>query len=217
MMKIILPERRLLKKTAAVDYYDWYYMFPIGMVMRYRLKKIVQLMGDETYQNLLELGTGSGIFLPELSRHCKNLFAIDIHGMSDHMQDLFHAYKLRNCELSTQSIEYTNFPDNFFDAIVAASVLEFLEDLDKAVNEIRRILKKDGVFITICPMESRFLDYLISLYSLRPPGEEFGESRKYVTTTLEENFEVLVKGYMMPLVGKYYPLYTHYKLKNANP
>jgi ubiquinone/menaquinone biosynthesis C-methylase UbiE len=214
-MKIILPERSLLKKTAEVDYFHWYYTFPISMVMRYRLKKIIQLMGNERYSNLLEVGIGSGIFLPELSRHCENLYAIDIHEEHDHIHKLCNHYDIKNYNLSTQNIENTNFPDNFFDTIVAASVLEFLEELDKAVGEIKRILKKDGLFITICPMESRFLDYLISLYSLKPAGEEFGESRIYVTTTLEENFSVLVRGYMMPLVGKYYPVYTHYKLKNA--
>ena len=214
-MKIIIPERSLLKKTADVDYFNWYYTFPIGMVMRYRLKKIIQLLGKGCYSNLLEVGMGSGILLPELSRHCENLYAIDIHGEIDYINTLLDRYSVKNYHISTQNIEHTKFPDNFFDAIVAASVLEFLDDLDAAIREIKRILKKDGLFITICPMESRFLDYLVSLYSLKPAGEEFGESRMYVTTTLEENFTVLVKGYMTPLIGKYYPVYTHYKLKNA--
>ncbi len=214
-MKIIIPDRSLLKKTADVDYFNWYYTFPINMVMRYRLKKIIQLMGSDRYANLLEVGMGSGIFLPELSRHCENLYAIDIHGKTDHIHTLLNHYGIQNYDLSTQSIEYTKFPDNFFDAIVAVSALEFFADLNKAFKEIKRILKKDGILLTICPMENMVLDYLISFYSSKPAGEEFGESRKYVTTALEENFTVLVKGYMTPLIGKYYPVYTHYKLKNA--
>ena len=69
-------------------------------------------------------------------------------------------YGITNYNVSTQSIENTNFANNFFDAVVAVSLLEFVPDLPKAINEIKRILKSDGVFITICPMGSKFLDFL---------------------------------------------------------
>jgi ubiquinone/menaquinone biosynthesis C-methylase UbiE len=115
--------------------------------------------------------------------------------------------------LSTQNIEQTNFPDASFDAIVAVSVLEFVSDIQKALNEIKRILKNDGIFITICPMESKFLDFVLSFYTSKKPDEEFGSSRKNVSKLLESNFTVVKKGYMTPLIGKVFPVYTFYKLK----
>lgn len=211
----MIPDKNLLVKTGEVDYYDWNYKFPISIIQKYRFKKIIKLLGNETYPNLLEIGMGSGIFLPELSKHCKNLYAFDIHDKLDHIHDLCKLYNIKNYNLSTQSIECTNFPDNHFDVIVAISVLEFLEDLDTALSEIKRILKKEGFFITICPMESNFLDYLLSFYTNKAPKEEFRKSRQYVTKTLEENFSVIKKGYMIPLIGQYFPIYTHYKLKNS--
>lgn len=214
-MKITFPDKNLLVKTGEVDYYDWNYKFPISIIQKYRFKKIIKLLGNETYSNLLEIGMGSGIFLPELSKHCNNLYAIDIHDKLDHIHDLCKFYDIKNYNLSTQNIECTNFPDNHFDLIAAISVLEFLEDLDTALSEIRRILKKEGFFITICPMESKFLDYLLSFYANKAPKEEFRKSRQYVTKTLEENFSIIKKGYMLPLIGKYFPIYTHYKLKNS--
>lgn len=211
----MIPDKNLLVKTGEVDYYDWNYKFPISIIQKYRFKKIIKLLGNETYPNLLEIGMGSGIFLPELSKHCKNLYAFDIHDKLDHIHDLCKLYNIKNYNLSTQSIECTNFPDNHFDVIVAISVLEFLKDLDTALSEIKRILKNEGFFITICPMESNFLDYLLSFYTNKAPKEEFRKSRQYVTKTLEENFSVIKKGYMIPLIGQYFPIYTHYKLKNS--
>jgi len=94
-------------------------------------------------------------------------------------------------------------------------VLEFVPDIQKAVSEIKRILKKDGIFITICPMESRILDFFLSFYTRKTPKEEFGNSRQKVSKILEQNFIIVKKGYMTPLIGKFFPVYTHYKLKKS--
>lgn len=213
-IKLILPDKKLLAKTGDVDYYDWNYKFPIKYIQKYRFKKIVQLLGKEIYNRLLEAGTGSGIFLPELSKHCVQLYACDIHHDFDNIASLCSKYGIKNYNLSTQSIDKTNFPDESFDAIVAVSLLEFVPDIQKAVSEIKRILKEDGVFITICPMESSILDFFLSLYTRKSPKEESGDARQKVSKILEENFTILKKGYMIPIIGKFFPVYTHYKLKN---
>lgn len=212
-MKIFLPDKKLLKKTGDVDYYDWVYTFPLKYIIRYRFKRIVQLLGKKKYPVLLEAGTGSGIFLPELSKHCERLYACDIHHHFDDVALICETYGIKNYDLSTQSIEHTNFPNEYFDAVVAVSLLEFVPDLQKALSEIKRILKNDGVFITICPMENAVLDFFVSLYSSKPASAEFGDARRHVSKLLEQNFTVIKKGYMIPFIGKFFPVYTHYKLK----
>ena len=212
-MKIIIPEKSMLSRTNAVDYFYWNYKFPIKFIQLYRFKTLTRLLGNVIYPRLLEIGTGSGIFLPELARHCDSLYASDIHPYFENIDHLLNYYNVRNYELKSQSIEKTDYPDNFFDAIVGVSVLEFVDNLDAALTEIKRILNKDGVFLTICPMESKFLDSILSLYSKKKPREEFGESRHYVAKALEHDFIVVQKGYMIPIIGKLFPVYTHYKLK----
>ena len=214
-MKLFLPDKKLLKKTGEVDYYDWYYKFPIKYILQYRLKKIVQLLGKKKYPVLLEAGTGSGVFLPELSKHCERLYACDIHHDFDNIAVICETYGIKDYNLSTQSIDHTNFPNESFDAVVAVSMLEFVPDIQKALSEIKRILKKDGVFITSCPMESIILDFFLSFYTRKPPKEEFGDARQKVSKLLEQNFTILKKGYMVPLIGRFFPVYTHYKLKKG--
>lgn len=209
---MIYPEKSLLNKTGEVDYFNWNYEFPIKYIQRYRFKRILSLLENKRYPMLLEAGTGSGIFLPELARHCDKLHACDIHPHFKNIEQLLKHYNINNYELKSQSIEKTDYPDNHFDAIVAVSVLEFVDNLQAALTEIKRILKNDGVFITICPMNSKILDAVLSLYSEKKPKDEFGESRIYVGKALEQNFTVIKKGYMLPIIGKLFPVYTHFKL-----
>ncbi len=215
--KLFLPDKNLLKTTSDLDYYHWSYKFPLKYLMKYRYHKILELLGDKKYHSILEAGTGSGIFLPELSKHCEHLYACDIHENFENIADMCNKCGVKDIDLSTQSIDNTNFPDQSFDAVVALSLLEFVPDIQKALTEIKRILKKDGVFITIIPMESNLLDFFLSFYLRKSPKEEFADSRQKVSKTLEKNFTISKKGYLMPFLGKIFPVYTHYKLKTECP
>ena len=87
-MKIIIPKKNNLIRTNDVDYFNWNYKFPIKYVQLYRFKTIAKMLGNKIYPRLLETGTGSGIFLPELARHCEKLYASDIHPYFDNIENL---------------------------------------------------------------------------------------------------------------------------------
>lgn len=49
--------------------------------------------------------------------------------------------------------ERINFPDHYFDRVLAIHVLEHLPDLPGALDEIRRVLRPDGSFEVVIPCE----------------------------------------------------------------
>lgn len=53
--------------------------------------------------------------------------------------------------LSVGDIESLHFPDNFFDAVIAMGVLEYLPDYSVALSELHRILRPGGVLILTVP------------------------------------------------------------------
>ena len=214
-MKLYLPDPNMLETTGSVDYYHWNFKFPIKYIQRFRFKALLRLMGDTVYDKLLEVGTGSGIFLPELSSHCRNLYAIDIHDKMSAVKELCRQLSI-NATLKRCSIENTPFPDDLFDLIIAVSVLEFVQDLDMALAEIKRILKPNGSFLTICPRQSPVLDFILNLYTRRTPEEEFGGTRKNVYLKLEKGFSVVEKKIFPPILGKFISVYYYYKFSKPD-
>jgi ubiquinone/menaquinone biosynthesis C-methylase UbiE len=210
-MKLRLPDRQLLSKTNDVDYYYWNYQFPIKYIQRYRFKSILKLMDADIYDNLLEIGTGSGIFLKELSTHCRQLYAIDIHDKIECVQQFCDDQQIDSV-VTQCSIERTIFPDEFFDAIIGISVLEFVCNLRSAINEIKRIMKPGGIFVTICPQKSFLLDWILSFFTDKSPDDEFINSRAEISPMLENSFKVIKKRFYPPILGRLMPVYHSYKL-----
>ena len=61
--------------------------------------------------------------------------------------------------------EKLNFPDNYFNRILAVHVLEHLPDLPSALKEIHRLLKPEGDFCVIIPCEGGLAHRIARLIS----------------------------------------------------
>jgi ubiquinone/menaquinone biosynthesis C-methylase UbiE len=208
---MILPDPAFLKQTNSLDYFHWNYQFPIKYIQRFRFQAILKMLGQQPVESILEVGTGSGIFLPELSRHCRDLHACDVHNNMGAVEEMCRLTGTK-ATLRTCPLENTGYPDAKFDIVIAVSVLEFVDDLDQSLREIQRILKPGGNFLAICPHKSETLDYVLSFYSRRKPEEEFGDARSKVCPSLEKNFKVIEKRVFPGIIGRVLPVYNYYKL-----
>ena len=85
---LLLPPRELVPKPDADDPVDYYYKPLTARLYRARLELAVDLLGVGRYPSLLEVGFGSGIFLPELAGHTDRLVAVDIHPESAQVEEM---------------------------------------------------------------------------------------------------------------------------------
>ena len=117
------------------------------------------LIKDATFDNILDIGYGSGIFFPELKKHSSNLFGIDIHEYHTEIQKTLFEYGIET-NLSKANIDKLPFTDNFFECIIAISVLEHIKNLEKTLLEILRVLKPNGIFLVGIPIKNKFMNLI---------------------------------------------------------
>ena len=117
-----------------MDEAAWNYRPLLGRIQRLRFELIVSLLPDRSTERLLEVGYGSGVFLPELRKHCNALYGIDPHRENDEIKKILGRFDVA-AQLESGSVATMPFEDGFFDSIVAVSTLEFVDDIQAAAEQ----------------------------------------------------------------------------------
>ena len=97
------------------------------------------------HKAVLELATGTGLI-------AKNIVNSAVHiEATDASPEMIAEAKRDNCSaklhFSVQDMFHLPYADESFDAIIVANALHIVPELEKALSEIRRVLKDDGVLI----------------------------------------------------------------------
>jgi ubiquinone/menaquinone biosynthesis C-methylase UbiE len=153
----LLP-REMLVKTGPHDHAGWNYEALLGYLQRQRFHLARRLLPTRRVDRILEIGYGSGIFMPELRQHCDRLDGVDVHQRKDEVTG-----KLRHAGVSatlhTASAEELPFENRTFDVVVAVSTLEFVDDISRSVCEISRVLRPGGAAVAVIPGDHPLLDW----------------------------------------------------------
>lgn len=105
---------------------------------------------------LLEIGCSSGYFLKDLKDKFGNAEVVGADVVS---QPLFNlAQQLPNTPLLQFDLLECPLPDNCLDAVIMLNVLEHIEDDFKALKQVFRILKPNGVLILEVPAGPELYD-----------------------------------------------------------
>jgi ubiquinone/menaquinone biosynthesis C-methylase UbiE len=206
-MKLNLLPRENLIKTGPVDEGDWVYRPVVRRITRMRFRMILNLLGAGKLDRVLEIGYGSGVFLPELGKRCSELHGIDIHPMADAVRQELAKVKT-TVTLKTAGAESIPYPDNYFDAAVAVSSLEFVSDLDAAFLEIKRVLKPTGRLIFVTPGTSKILDVGLKLITGNDAQKDFAGRRQVVLPTAHKYFQFMRTLTAPPLIGRLLRIYV---------
>jgi SAM-dependent methyltransferase len=211
----LLPKEALIS-TGDVDHANWNYRPVLGWIQRLRFKLICSLLGKRRYPRLLEIGYGSGIFMPELSLHCDELYGIDPHAQPQAVEKILSQHGIA-AHLKSGSAESMEYPESFFDAIVVVSALEFIPDLERACAEMRRILCPSGVLVIVTPGYSAVVDFGLKVLTGKDPDQDFGERRKNILPCLSRHFHVQRRIDRPPLIHGFVRLYSALKLSHKPP
>lgn len=208
----LLPPDALVK-TGDVDHADWNHKLLLGSISRARFHLIKQLLGNRHGARILEIGYGSGVFLPELAGYADELYGVDIHSRNTEVAEKLAEFDV-SAELAAGGAENMKWQDNFFDFVVAVSALEFVSDLDTVCLEVKRILKSTGSFLVITPGHSPLLDFGLKILTGKSAKEDFADRRELILPTLDKYFKVK-KELAFPLYGSsFIKLYTALELQS---
>ncbi|MBI4981623.1 MAG: class I SAM-dependent methyltransferase [Candidatus Omnitrophica bacterium] len=157
-MNILLPDKGNIPVTGPEDPALFYYKSIMRNFYLKRLALAVGLIDKESKENILDLGYGSGILLPELSRHSQKIFGLDSHLNAGPVKKML---KKENKFAYLASGDISNLPykNDSFDCIVCLSVLEHMENLDSCIDEIVRVARPSGQIIVGVPVDN----FLMSL------------------------------------------------------
>jgi SAM-dependent methyltransferase len=202
----VLP-RDALVKTGDLDQADWNFRPFLGWVQRLRLRSVASVLAAAPHASrLLEVGYGSGVFLPELARHADETWGADIHpnAAAVSAQLAAHGNPARLLRASSAALPYR---DAAFDTVVAVSTLEFVSDVATAVGELVRVTKPGGRLVIVTPGQSALLDFGLRVLTGERAEDTFEGRRGFVVPAVERTARIVELRTLPPLAGRILPLY----------
>ena len=111
---------------------------------------------EKQHEKILDFGCGSGVMLPFLAQHGRQVIAMDID--LEPLQRIQKNIPLaENVQvLNTNEISISQLAARSFDLIVALDVLEHVDDLPRTLSELINLLKPGGELVISGPTENIF-------------------------------------------------------------
>lgn len=184
----LLPEEDLLV-TSEIDHANWNYRPLLGRIQRLRFDLIRSILRGMRATRLLEIGYGSGVFFPELSKYSDELYGIDPHPFPEKVSSVLaqNGVKVHLVQGTAADLPFKN---GFFQIVVAVSALEFIDDLGKVCQEVKRVLQPGGSFVVVTPGHSPILDLGVRIMTGASPKSDFQGRRESVLPNLNREFVV---------------------------
>ena len=128
----------------------------------------LSLIPHQRFERVLDLGCSDGV----LSEKIKNITQGQLIGVDNYPQRYGRA-ETRGIIVKEADINHgLPFGDNEFDLVFAGETIEHVQSPDELLVEIRRVLKKDGLFILTTPNLAAWHNRLLLLFGLMPYGPE---------------------------------------------
>ena len=135
-------------------------------------KKFNTLFPKSHFSNTLEIGCGIGYQAAFLSTMSDKVVAsdVDFGEMIQHSRglavtrDFIEKSGIKNIKVVAANAEDLPFADEEFDFIYSSYAFQYIVNKDKALQEIKRVLKKDGYFFCVLPTTANRFKAAINYY-----------------------------------------------------
>ena len=144
-MKLFEKISRSINRVEADNNFQpaWYAIFfkPLFITRRALFLSILKFSKSVINKKILDVGCGEAPYR-NLFESCEYI-GIDVEGAS-------HDDNLKKTDIFFNGTDIP-FPDDTFDMVILSEVLEHVENADRIISEISRVLKKTGVLYLTIP------------------------------------------------------------------
>ncbi len=126
-----------------------------------RRLSIMNSLDIEIGQNIIDIGCGGGHLVQEISLSVgENGKSIGIDPSNDQLEAANNRCKnLNNVELICCTADKIDIENGFCDRVTSTQTLEYIEDVDLSLNELKRISKKNSKFVNVSILWDYFRFY----------------------------------------------------------
>lgn len=153
---------------------DLMYKWPfIRIIYRHRIKYVLNLF-NYAGSFVLDGGFGHGLLSYNLNRLGAKTQGVDF--MNDYVKSTTKNFKklgVKGVVLKQDDLTNLSLKSDSYDFIFCLDVIEHIQELDKAIEEIKRVLKPGGKFIVSAPTENFWYVIARFIFHLEKPIDHY--------------------------------------------
>lgn len=143
--------------SFSYDFFMERFVIPgkLGADMMAHTEQMRKILAEVNNQRVLELATGTGSAAGFLSSDNQYVGTDISPGLLKKAVSRFQARGFREVDFFVTGSEDLPFTDRFFDACLCVLALNFFNDLEMVLSQVKRVLKDQGLFLCCVPVPER--------------------------------------------------------------
>lgn len=146
------------------------------LTTKYKVRPVRELLSDGKRRRILDVGCGSAFMLSQLEDEFECGYGIDLERKA-----LRFGKQLTRSILINANAEKLPFANNSFDCVIATDAFEHIPNDNKAMNEVRRVLRPNGIMVVYVPSLSGLLSHLPTAHLYHDSDKSYMLDQRYYT------------------------------------